>query len=45
MPKDSRKMVANWLVKLFGSASGLTVAQPDIMSTCCGLKGDCGGVS
>jgi hypothetical protein len=45
MPKDSRKMVANLLVRLFGSAPGLAVALGGVMSIGCGLKGSCGGVS
>jgi hypothetical protein len=45
MPKDSRKIVADWLVRLLGSAPGLVVAQVGIMSIDCGLKGNYGGVS
>jgi hypothetical protein len=45
MPKDSRKMAANWLVRLFGTAPGSVVARAGVMSTGCGLKGNCGGVS
>jgi hypothetical protein len=45
MSKDSRKMVANWLVKLLGFVPGSAVAQVDVMSTGCSLKENCGGVS
>jgi hypothetical protein len=45
MPKDSCKMVANWFVKLLGSAPGPVVARAGVMSTGCGIKGNCGGVS
>jgi hypothetical protein len=45
MLKDSRKMVANWLVKLLGFAPGSAVAQAGIMLISYGLKGNCGGVS
>jgi hypothetical protein len=45
MPKDSCKMVANWLVKLLGSAPGSAMARAGIMSIGCGLKGNCCGVS
>jgi hypothetical protein len=45
MLKDSRKMVGNWLVKLLGSGPGSAVAGAGVMSTGCGLKGNCGGVS
>jgi hypothetical protein len=45
MSKDSRGMVANWLVKLLGSMSGSVVARAGVMSIGCGLKGNCGGVS
>jgi hypothetical protein len=38
-------MVANLLVKLLGSAPGSVMAQADVMSIDCGLKGICGGVS
>jgi hypothetical protein len=44
MPKDSRRMVANWLVNLLGSAPGSAVARVGIMSIGCGLKGNYGGV-
>jgi hypothetical protein len=43
--KDSLKMVANWLVRLLGSAPGSAVAQAGVVSISCGLKGNCGGVS
>jgi hypothetical protein len=45
MSKDSRKMVANWLVKLLGSVLGSIVARASVMSIGYGLKGNCGGVS
>jgi hypothetical protein len=40
MLKDSRKIVANWLVKLLGSVPGSIVAQAGVMSIGCGLKGN-----
>jgi hypothetical protein len=33
------------LVKLLGSTPGSAMAQAGIISTGCGLKGNCGGVS
>jgi hypothetical protein len=45
MPKDSRKMVANWLVRLVGSAPGSAVDREGVKSIGCDLKGNCGGVS
>jgi hypothetical protein len=45
MPKDSHKMAANWLVRLFLSTPGSAVARAGVMSIDCGLKGNCGGVS
>jgi hypothetical protein len=45
MPKDSYKIVANWLVRLFGSALGSVVAQAGVMSIGYDLKGNRGGVS
>jgi hypothetical protein len=45
MPKDSLKMVANWLVKLFRSTRGSAMAQGGSISTGCSLKGNCVGVS
>jgi hypothetical protein len=42
MPKDSLKIVANWLVKLFVSAHGSALARASIMSIGCGLNGNCG---
>jgi hypothetical protein len=45
MPKDSHNIVANWLVRLLGSAPGSAVARAGIMSIGCGLKENCGGVS
>jgi hypothetical protein len=45
MLKDSSKMVANWLIKLLGTASGLAVARVGVISTGYSLKGNCGGVS
>jgi hypothetical protein len=38
MLKDSRRMVANWLVRLSASVPGSAVARADIMSIGCGLK-------
>jgi hypothetical protein len=45
MPKESCKVVANWLVKLLGSAHGPVVARAGVMSIGYGLKGNCAGVS
>jgi hypothetical protein len=45
MLKDSRKIVANWLVRLLGSTPGSAMAQVGVMSIGCGLKGNCGRVS
>jgi hypothetical protein len=45
MPKDSRKIVVNWLVRFLGPAPGSAVARAGVMSIGCGLKGNCGGVS
>jgi hypothetical protein len=44
MPKDSRRMVANWLVKLLGSVPGLAVARAGVLSIGYNLKGNCSGV-
>jgi hypothetical protein len=41
--KDSRKMAANWLVRLFRSMLGSVVARAGVMSIGYGLKGNCGG--
>jgi hypothetical protein len=45
MPKDSREIVDNWLVKLLGFASGSAIARRGIISIGGGLKANCGGVS
>jgi hypothetical protein len=45
MPKDSRKMVANLLVKLLESVLGSVVAREGAMSIDYSLKENCGGVS
>jgi hypothetical protein len=45
MPKDSRKIVANWLVRLLGSAPSLVVARVGVMSIGYDLKENYGGVS
>jgi hypothetical protein len=45
MSKDSFKMVANWLVKLFESVPGLVVARGGVTSISCGLNENYGGVS
>jgi hypothetical protein len=45
MPKDSYKIVANWLVRLFGSTLGSAVAQAGVMLIGYDLKGNRGGVS
>jgi hypothetical protein len=39
MPKDSRKIVINWLVRLLGFTPNSTVARASAMSIGCGLKG------
>jgi hypothetical protein len=44
MLKDSRKIVANWLVRLLGSMPSSAVACTGVMSLGCGLKGNFGGV-
>jgi hypothetical protein len=38
MPKDSRRIVANWLVRLLGSMPGSTIAQAGVMLIGYGLK-------
>jgi hypothetical protein len=38
IPKDSRKMVANWLVKLLGSTVGSAMARVGVMSIGYDLK-------
>jgi hypothetical protein len=43
--KDSLKIVANWLVRLLGSAHGLAIARVGIMSIACGPKENCDEVS
>jgi hypothetical protein len=43
IPKDSCKMVANWLVKLLGSTVGSAMARVGVMSIGYDLKGNCGG--
>jgi hypothetical protein len=45
MSKDSHKIVANWFIKLLGSVPGSAVARAGLISTGCGLKGNCGGLS
>jgi hypothetical protein len=45
MSKDSHKIVANWLVRLLGSAPGSVVARVGVMSIGCDLKENYGGVS
>jgi hypothetical protein len=45
MPKDSHKIVANWLVRLLGSMIGSIVNRAGVMSIDCDLKGNCDGVS
>jgi hypothetical protein len=45
MLKDSRRIVANWLARLLGSAPGSAMARAGAMSIGCGLKENCGGVS
>jgi hypothetical protein len=45
MPKDSYKMVANWLVKLLEFMPGSAVARGGIISIGCGLNGNYSGVS
>jgi hypothetical protein len=45
MSKDSHKMVANWLVRLLGSAPSSTMARAGIMSIGYDLKGNYGRVS
>jgi hypothetical protein len=44
MLKDSRKMVANWLVKLLGSAPGSAVTRAGVLSISYSPKGNYGGV-
>jgi hypothetical protein len=45
MPKDSLKMVDNWLVKLLESVPGSVVARAGIMSIGWGLMRNCDRVS
>jgi hypothetical protein len=44
MLKDSRRMIANWLVKLLGSVTDSAMARAGVMSIRCGLKRNYGGV-
>jgi hypothetical protein len=38
MPKDSRKIVANWFVRLLESVPGSAMAQVGVMTIGCSLK-------